>query len=98
MRNAATAGLALLSVVLLSAETSPAAEPEVKPEDIKEVVSGRNLRAIQAALPELERQVGGKVEDYYVRVQREGDFVVVLFVNPRDVAPDRPPPVGCAGP
>jgi hypothetical protein len=96
MRNAMTAGLALWLVAFLSAQTSPAAEPETKLQDIREVVSLRNIRAIEGAIHELKRYVGD-IDDYYVQVWREGDHVVVLFLNSKDAAPGRTHE-GCAGP
>jgi hypothetical protein len=59
-------------------------------------ISGRSLRAILAALPELEKR-NLKVEDYIVEVSQVHDRIFVYFANPKDVAPGRMH-TGCAGP
>src|SRR5262245_61368329 len=62
--------------------------------DIQETISGRSFRAIQAAIPELERFTPD-VSDYVITVAREGSELVVQFLNPKDTKPEGR---GCLGP
>jgi hypothetical protein len=48
---------------------------------MEESISGRSFRAIQAAIPELERNKLG-VEGYRIRVHESGASVFVLFGDP----------------
>lgn len=44
-----------------------------------ETISGRNLQAIQAAMPEFNRR-GGQLKDYEISVREDGFYVVVSFM------------------
>jgi hypothetical protein len=60
----------------------------------REIISGRNYRAIEVAIPELERR-GLKVDDYHIVVFRMGNVIFVIFGNPDDAYR---PKTGCVGP
>jgi hypothetical protein len=57
-------------------------------------ISGRTFRAIEAAIPELERR-NLRVEDYRIRVYRTDTSIFVLFGNPSDNSPGG---IECPGP
>ena len=61
----------------------------------RDTISGRNFRAIEAAIPELERRQL-KVEDYHIVVFRLDTSLHVMFVNPEYIS-TRPPPKDCPG-
>ena len=88
-------GVAIWLLLCFSGQISWAAEPDTHWR-IGETISGRSIRAIQAALPELERR-NLALQDYSVSVSELGAFVLVIFGNPEDVAPNRRH-TGCAGP
>ena len=93
MRNHLVAGL--VTWVCVSSQPLLAAEPETR-WNIGEMISGRSVRAIQAALPELERR-NLRVDDYFVSISQLGEFVLVIFGNREDVLSERRH-TGCAGP
>jgi hypothetical protein len=83
------AGLALC----FGAVPSRSAEPDLKAPR-GETISGRSFRAMQAALPELQRY-GLKADDYTIIVTQLGADLVVLFVNPEHAS--FPHATGCVG-
>jgi hypothetical protein len=62
---------------------------------VRERISARSFRAIEAAIPELERK-GLRVDDYQIVVSRRGNLLFVLFTN-RD-EDGIPGHTGCMGP
>ena len=62
----------------------------------RETISARGFRAIQAAIPELERRKL-KVNDYHIVVLQLEASLFVLFVNPEHIT-GGPLPKGCPGP
>jgi hypothetical protein len=64
--------------------------------DMQETITGQGFQAIEAAIPEIKR-IMPDITDYIITVTRSGSELVVLFQNPKDVAPNRVH-LGCEGP
>lgn len=79
-----------LSLALLWMTSLPSLSAE------KETISGQGFRAIQAAVPELERHKLNSA-DYQITVWRQPFSLIVLFYNAVDVAPGEVQ-LGCPGP
>src|SRR5262245_18643816 len=95
-RSMLLAGRLVLALACLGVGVSLANGQQKGPQDVRETISMRGFFAIQAALPELQRNVG-EVDGYSAVVSRSGSELFVTFGNPRDASAN-PPPVGCPGP
>ena len=86
-RNLLLASLTVWSFLCVSSQSLLAEEPE---SELSRgvVIPGRSVRAILAAVPELEKR-GLSVEDYVVNFWQLHEHITVYFANPEDVAPNR---------